>query len=525
MGVGNVKVEIFDDRWSIGHLLLGALAIEFPFVFAFFVLYEVIEFCYKYKRKQETVECFVGDLLEFMLGLGYGYVITQIPVENPVIREMLKLFVIGGISYNADENRLYVVDGEYTYEDLYNWVVGQGLDIIQRLKEQSYYQKCKIRVGDGSKYTKLTCKRLSIEFEPAVVHEWWEAWFECHDNAEIIFGENLSDYYKQSRDGVMFHTPGLTDKDQRITACMGNKTGNIEMYSSSIHGSLSDWRTYTLKANALRKAYNILVDRAQIGGHPDGGRFFNIVLVESILSGSIAESGNIVTTGGFPDTPTLELWPNVTIRDVIGRDNSVLRVVGGDVGEDIWLINCVLDYWMFQWWYEPKEYVYRAYEFKPFILEESGIPFTGVVKFWKTGLNPDVDPPTKEIEWLSGNPVGDTAIIRGRYKAEWGDEMEDWAPYTVRFMYGNEILAEWKDYYPEKPFDDIIVLKPSRWSIVDIYDRLVKACKIQTNRWKIENNQLIIYDDDGVTPLIKFDLKDKLGNPAEVNVFERVPVE
>ncbi|RLC69960.1 MAG: hypothetical protein DRI26_08070, partial [Chloroflexi bacterium] len=85
-----MKVEIFDDRWSIGHLLLGALAIEFPFVFAFFVLYEVIEFCYKYKRKQETVECFVGDLLEFMLGLGYGYIITQIPVENPVIREMLK---------------------------------------------------------------------------------------------------------------------------------------------------------------------------------------------------------------------------------------------------------------------------------------------------------------------------------------------------------------------------------------------------------------------------------------------------
>ena len=92
-----MKVEIFDDRWSIGHLLLGALAIKFPFVFAFFVLYEVIEFCYKYKRKQETVECFIGDLLEFMLGLGYGYVITQIPVENPVIREMLGMLTsVGG---------------------------------------------------------------------------------------------------------------------------------------------------------------------------------------------------------------------------------------------------------------------------------------------------------------------------------------------------------------------------------------------------------------------------------------------
>ena len=51
-----------------------------------------------------------------------------------------------------------------------------------------------------------------------------------------------------------------------------------------------------------------------------------------------------------------------------------------------------------------------------------------------------------------------------------------------------------------------------------------KIRKILTNRWKIENNQLTIYDDDGVTPLIMFNLKDKLGNPTEINVFERIPI-
>jgi len=427
------------------------------------------------------------------------------------------------ISYNPTENRLYVVDGEYTYEDLYNWVVSQGLDIIQKLREQSYYQKCKIRVGDGSVYTKLTCQRMSIEFEPTVAMEWWEAWFECHDNAEIIFGVNESDYWKMSRDGVAFHGPPLTDKDQRITFCTGGGTGNIEMYSSSIHGSLSDWRLYTFRAYGLRKAYNVLVDRAMIGGHSDGGKFFNLVLSNSILSGAIAESGNIIIVGGYADTPSIELFPNVTIRDVIGRNNSHLRVVGGAEGEDIWLINCVLDVWKFEWWYDPKEYVYRAYEFKPFIYEKDDIPFTGEVKFWKKDLNPDIDPPTKTITWFSGNPKTDTTIIRGRYKAEWGDTMEDWSPYTVRFMYGNEILAEWTNYRPEKPFDDIIVLKPSRYAIKDIYDSLVKMRKIHTNRWKIENNQLIIYDDDGVTPLLKFNLKDKLGRPTEINVWEREP--
>jgi len=56
-------------------------------------------------------------------------------------------------------------------------------------------------------------------------------------------------------------------------------------------------------------------------------------------------------------------------------------------------------------------------------------------------------------------------------------------------------------------------------------EELTKVRKIQTNRWKIENNQLVIFDDDQTTPLLKFDLYDKEGNPSEVNVFERRPSE
>jgi len=61
--------------------------------------------------------------------------------------------------------------------------------------------------------------------------------------------------------------------------------------------------------------------------------------------------------------------------------------------------------------------------------------------------------------------------------------------------------------------------------ISDTYERVELIRKIQTNRWKIENNQLIIFDDDGVTPLRVFNLKDKYGNPSEVNVYEREPAE
>lgn len=58
------------------------------------------------------------------------------------------------------------------------------------------------------------------------------------------------------------------------------------------------------------------------------------------------------------------------------------------------------------------------------------------------------------------------------------------------------------------------------WTVTDG----AKVRKITTNRWKIDGNQLIIYDEDGTTVLMRFDLKDKEGIPSETNVYERVPV-
>lgn len=48
--------------------------------------------------------------------------------------------------------------------------------------------------------------------------------------------------------------------------------------------------------------------------------------------------------------------------------------------------------------------------------------------------------------------------------------------------------------------------------------------KFQTNRWKVVSNQLIIYDDDGTTPYVTFNLFDSNGSPTTTKIFERVPV-
>lgn len=50
--------------------------------------------------------------------------------------------------------------------------------------------------------------------------------------------------------------------------------------------------------------------------------------------------------------------------------------------------------------------------------------------------------------------------------------------------------------------------------------------KVESGKWKAVGTQMIFYDDDGVTPLLTFDLKDENGNPidASEDVFERIPV-
>lgn len=71
-------------------------------------------------------------------------------------------------------------------------------------------------------------------------------------------------------------------------------------------------------------------------------------------------------------------------------------------------------------------------------------------------------------------------------------------------------------------------LKPdSEWSATektDIINDVLTLKKIRSNRRKIQNNQMIIYDNDGITPLITFNLKDSSGNPSETNIMEIEPV-
>lgn len=61
-------------------------------------------------------------------------------------------------------------------------------------------------------------------------------------------------------------------------------------------------------------------------------------------------------------------------------------------------------------------------------------------------------------------------------------------------------------------------------TVIDMNTSVSNIKKYDQNRWKILNNQFIVYNDDGTTPLLTFNLLDGAGNPTSTNPAERTPV-
>jgi hypothetical protein len=61
------------------------------------------------------------------------------------------------------------------------------------------------------------------------------------------------------------------------------------------------------------------------------------------------------------------------------------------------------------------------------------------------------------------------------------------------------------------------------WDVTSIAADIATIKQIETGRWKIVNNQFIIYDSDNTSTLYAFDLKDSSGDPTETDPVERYP--
>jgi len=75
-------------------------------------------------------------------------------------------------------------------------------------------------------------------------------------------------------------------------------------------------------------------------------------------------------------------------------------------------------------------------------------------------------------------------------------------------------------------FEDITVMDVAEGvDLTAVQNDVAFIKKVEKNRKRIFNNQLIIYQDDGVTEWLKWDLFDAGNVPTDgVNVFDTVPV-
>jgi hypothetical protein len=86
----------------------------------------------------------------------------------------------------------------------------------------------------------------------------------------------------------------------------------------------------------------------------------------------------------------------------------------------------------------------------------------------------------------------------------------------------NHISSGTMGAYQNETHSDVQQLRIDMITATSLIGTLLKY---ETNRTKIDKNAmtLTIYDDDGITALKVFNLKDNLGNPSITEVCERVP--
>lgn len=89
---------------------------------------------------------------------------------------------------------------------------------------------------------------------------------------------------------------------------------------------------------------------------------------------------------------------------------------------------------------------------------------------------------------------------------------------------GMVVVTNWQYYGVEN--DDKLDIADKIWQHADadnMNNNIDRIRKIEEGRFKITNNQFIIYDNDG-TVLKTFNLFDKDGEPTEHNIYERIPI-
>jgi len=438
------------------------------------------------------------------------------------------------ITYDPTTNTITVTggteDSPLTFEDIYNADVANGWGVFTKLSEGVYKTTAKLQFGDGVTETwfKEVGTMLIMDHIASANGDTVVVFSNlCH----ATFGEYTptNGEYDVSN-GVIFasyetvYTPIIVthgdDSDVHYYNCyfmILNNSNQVDLMWSvkEIKGCISQWR--------FRSLLNTYIDYCILTG-PYGWFYIGQPVYMTNLT--------VLTP---LDTLAYILNKNVNFENCKFVVKTCLcnlyRLQQPNI---IKFINCKANKWVIKWYLASGEIsgeVHRVYTvtFKVTDVNGNPLPARTVKVYNKNGdkvaeLITDENGLTPEGEILYAkltNPYAD-----GTWHTFTDEDWEYFNPFIVEVWYGNEL--EWKGILTNLDVESTfiqITVKPSSFTLDDIFAESEKIRKYLTNRWKIENNQLIIYDDDGVTPILKFNLYDKFGNPTEINVYERKPVE
>lgn len=447
------------------------------------------------------------------------------------------------ITYNPDTNTIVITGGTasepLTFEDIYNADVANNWGVFTKVDEKTYKSTAKLQFGDGVTETYFEESGSTLIMD-GVAQSNGDKLIVFKALTHATFGEKvMNDGAETGQDGVLFVFREPTynyarmsfeeGADVKFYGCVFKteypcNAVLLEYFSGVMLGCYVELRMYNPRNATLK--WLVLANRYGQINSPENCVMEHIRLITAYYVALIVRDTDLV-------------FRNVECHG-IERLANVWYLSKPHV---VKFVDCYTTNWEIHWnlpeGNESGELLW-CYTIRFKLMDKDGNPLSGrTVRIYdKDGtllaeLTTDENGLTGPCELVYRrlvNPYAD-----GEWHVFYEEDWETFAPYTIEVWHGNE--QEWRGR-----LEDVgITEKPitiTYWPPSETLDRLLSELeahravepditlmrKIQTNRWKIENNQLVIYDDDGVTPLKVFNLKDKYGNPSEVNVYEREPV-
>ncbi len=446
------------------------------------------------------------------------------------------------ITYDSGTNTITVTGfseaSPCTFEDIYQADQANGWGVVSKQGDAQFTIDAKLRIGDGSTETWFKDTNKQVIITPATNDA-----FYVGNNAIFQLGEKDANGHPYN--GCDFRVPNY----EGDSAFYGSDNGAWRLYDCSIYYPAF---LYLWSRGAVPPTHEIIGCRfLKFMGMRVGGS--NSVFKESVLhshdetwtmyglsfKGQIQEVSDVFAYKlkyGIYWSPLWGAGDLVASRFKVRDCQYAIRVFGESPGYSMYVIDADVDEWTISWesMSTDANKIYRQYTFQVEVTDANGNPIDGAaVEVWDKDDN-------KVITAMTGvdGRIPTQIVTYGYYAYPTGNTLNSYSPHRVKVTKPGFKTVEFK-LTVDRPIDLVVALNAELHSVDDVLNELqahrnavepdVQAIKksvdfikgIEGGRWKIENNQMIFYDEDNTTELARFDLLDAQGQPAEQNVYER----